>query len=307
MKIRMLVISTIVVSLSASVFAHPMKSGDEHDGSWNWNQLDHAHEAAQPRAISKPITQNVIRGMKGLEGIVKVGECYVPAYVEATCKNETKKVLIKAAYNETEIVAAVTKKVDRKILVDSAKVIEEYVPALYENVSKKVLVEAAHTKWKRGNSTSVQKIVDGDTYCLVKVPARYENKVEKILRIPASTKTRTVAAVYKTYQETVIVTPEITKIVKTYPAVYKTVKKCVEKEAGRYEWRSILCAQNSTTSVLKSFEKALASKGHLITKEVDGVIDAKTTSAIKSYQRSKGLAVDGLVNMDTVKSLGVKY
>jgi len=298
-------IATVVVVSSLSVSAHQLKNEAGHNFGWNWNGASHTHDAVQPQV--KSVTKDIIRGMKGLEGIAKVGECYVPAYVEASCKNETKKVLVKAAYDETEVVPAVTKEIERKVLVESAKVIEEYVPALYENVSKKILVEAAHTEWKRGSSTAVQKVIEGDTYCLVQVPARYENKTEKVLRIPASTKTRTVAAVYKTYKETVIITPATTRIVKTHPAVYNTVKECVEKEAGRYEWRSILCAENSTTSVLKSFEKALASKGHLTTKEVDGVIDNKTTSAIKSYQRSTGLAIDGLVNIDTVKSLGVKY
>lgn len=304
----MFVISVVVAGLIGGVSAHQIKNEAGHNTGWDWNTPSHTHKVA-PGVVAKPaaVPASVIKGMKGLDGIAKVGECYVPAYVETSCKNEMKKVLVKAAYQETEVVPAVTKEVARKVMVEPAKTIEEYIPALYENVSKRVIVEPAHTEWKKGNSTGVQKIIDGDTYCLVEVPARYETKVEKVLRIPASTKTRTVDAVYKTYKETVIVKPATTKVVKTHPAVYKTVEECVEKTAGHYEWRSILCEQNATTSVLKSVEKALSSTGHLLASEADGVINDKTSSAVKAYQRNKGLTVDGLVNIETVKSLGVKY
>lgn len=307
MKANILV-TTALIGFSSAAFAHQLSNEKGHNTGWDWNGASHTHAAPVAyKPAAAPVATNTIKGLKGLDGIAKVGECYVPAYVEASCTNETKKVLVKAAYNETAVVPAVTKQVTRKVLVDSAKTIEEYIPALYENVSKRVLIEEAHTEWKKGNSSAVQKVVDGDTYCLVNVPARYETKVEKVLRIPASSKTRTVDAVYKTYQETIVVTPETTRVVKRNPAVYKTVQECVEKTAGRYEWRSILCEQNATTSVLRNFEKALASSGHLSSSKADGVIDGSTASAVKSYQRSKGLPVDGLVNIETVKSLGVNY
>ncbi|QKQ24356.1 peptidoglycan-binding protein [Candidatus Ruthia endofausta] len=190
-----------------------------HISDWNWNQTNHAHEIANVTERPRIASKEIIKGMKGLDSIAKIGESYVPAYVEASCKNEMK----------------------------------------------------------------------------------------KVLKIPASTKIREVAAIYKTYKETVIVIPAKTRIVKSHPAVYSTIQECVEKTAGHYQWRSILCEQNATTLVLKSFEKALSKSGYLVSNQVDGIINNKTTFAIKSYQKSKGLDIDGLVNMDTVKSLGIKY
>ncbi len=299
----------VVAVASLSVSAHQLSNEKGHNTSWDWNGPSHTHSAvSKPAPTPVPAApKSTIQGLKGLDRIAKVGECYVPAYVEARCENDTKKVLVQAAYEETQVVPAVTKQVVRKVMVSPARTIEEYVPALYESVTKRVLVEEAHSEWRKGNSTSIQKIIDGDTYCLVQVPARYETKTNKVLRIPASTKTKQVDAVFKDYKETVIVTPETTRVVKSHPAVYKTVQECVEKVAGRYEWRSILCEQNATTSVLRSFEKALSDQGHLLSANADGIIDGKTTSAIKAYQKSKGLPVDGLVNIETVKSLGVKY
>jgi hypothetical protein len=291
------------IAIASSSFAHQIQ-GDDHDGAWDWNQPNHTHGDA-PVAVAP--TKQAIKGMHGLDGIAKVGECYTSAYVEGSCTNETRKVLIQAAYEETEVVPAVTKEVEEKVMISAARNIEEYVPALYENIAKKVLVEEAHTEWKKGNFTDTTKSVDGETYCLVEVPARYEDRVEKVLRVPATTKMRTVPAVYKTYKKTVIVTPETTRVTKSHPAVYKTVEECVESVAGHYQWRSVLCSENATTSVLTSFEKALASKGFLSNAQVDGNINDATTDAIKAYQRKSNLKVDGLVNIDTVKSLGVKY
>jgi hypothetical protein len=308
MKNKVIVLTAAFVGFSASVSAHQLPKPVGHTGNWNWNQPTHTHaEPAYTPVVAKPMPAKKISGIQSLDGIAKAGECYVPAYVEASCKNEMKRVLVKESYDDIEVIPAVTRTAERKVMIEPAKTITEYVPALYENVSKRVMVEEAHTEWKRGNFTGTTKSVNGETYCLVSVPERFETRIEKVLRIPASTKNRQVPAVYKTYTETVVVTPATTRVVKTHPALYNTVKECVEKTAGRYEWRSVLCEQNATSSVLKAFESALSKSGHLSSSQVDGVIDNKTEYAIKSYQKSKGLAVDGLVNINTVKSLGVKY
>lgn len=258
------------------------------------------------KTVKKPIVP-VVKGDKRPPATAKVGECFVSAYVQPACQIENKKVLIRKAYNETKIVPAVTKEIVRTVLVSATKTIEEYVPALYETITKRILVSAAKTEWKRGNFSSVQKTIGGETFCLVNVPARYENKSEKILKFPASTKTRIVPAAYKSYLETVVDKPATTRIVKSNPAVYKTVKDCVDNKAGSYEWRSVLCEKNATKSTLTKFEKALSDRRYLNKDKVDGIIDNSTTAAIKKYQKSSGLKIDGLVNIEVVKSLGVKY
>jgi peptidoglycan hydrolase-like protein with peptidoglycan-binding domain len=309
MTIKTIVFSVTLFSFSSALFAHQIVNEQGHVGSWNWNQVSHVHKVVNSSATSKMVSsrRGVVKGAKGIDGIAKAGECYVPAYIETSCKNEIKRVLVRAAYNETKVVPAVTKEIEKRVMVEPAKTIEEYVPALYENVSKRILIEEAHTVWKKGNSTSIQKVVNGNTYCLVNIPARYKTKIEKVLKIPASMKTREIPAVYKTYKEVVIVTPAKTHIIKSHPATYSTIQACVEKTAGHYQWRSILCEQNATISVLRSIEQGLSTEGYLLAKEVDGIIDEKTTSAIKTYQKDRGLSVDGLVNMDVVKSLGIKY
>lgn len=277
------------------------------DSTWNWNE---GNSTVAGDSVTGDLSLNksgIIKGITGLDGIAKAGECYTAAYVEETCSKASKRVMVAPAYDETEPVLAVSKYITKKVIIEQEKTVEEFTPALYENVSKKILVKAEHTVWKKGNFSAIQKIVDNETYCLVTVPASYKEKMEKVLKVPASSKIRTIPAVYKTVKEKVVITPATTRVIKRHPAEYKVVSGCINSKAGHYEWRSILCEQNATTSVLRNFEKALAKKGFLTKSHIDGNIDDVTVDAIKAYQRKSGLKVDGLVNVETVKLLGVKY
>ena len=334
MKTKVLVAT--LIGFSSASFAHQIANEMGHNSNWNWNKINHRHEIASVKsnviasvksnrvasvksnrvasvksnrvASVKSVVSNIlIKGAKGLDAIANVGECYIPRYIDTVCKDEAKKILVANAYNETKVIPAVTKQVKARILLEPAKTIEEYVPALYENVGKKVLVENAKTIWKKGHFTSTTKQVNGETYCLVKIPARYRTEIEKVLKVPSRVETRKVKAVYKDYMKTVIVEPAKMVILKAHPAVYDSVEECVVKQAGHYEWRSILCEENASNDVLTSFERALAKNGVLSAEKVDGTIDDDTFEAIKVYQKNNNLTVDGLVNIETVKLLGVKY
>jgi hypothetical protein len=291
------------VALTVSVNAHQLKGGDEHDSAWNWNQPSHTHDDMPAPVVAEPV-----KTIAGLDAIAKPGECYVTAYVEGTCSKVSKKVMVKEEYVEkscTDCAPLVPKVVKEKIMISPERVIEEFVPALYENVGREVLVTPAKTVWKKGNFSAVTKNIGGETYCLVEEPAVYETIVEKVLVSPATSKKKVVPAVYKEYEKTIYVQAE--QVVKRVPAEYKTIETCVEDQPGHYEWRSVLCEQNATKDVLTTIEKKLAAGNYLTNVAADGVINDATTEALKSYQRANGLKVDGLVSIDTVKSMGVKY
>lgn len=57
----------------------------------------------------------------------------------------------------------------------------------------------------------------------------------------------------------------------------------------------------SSGEEVKELQKALNNAGYSL--EVDGKFGTKTQSAVKSYQKSKGLAVDGIVGNNTWTSL----
>ena len=73
---------------------------------------------------------------------------------------------------------------------------------------------------------------------------------------------------------------------------------------GRMEWQRVLCETNMSRDVIKQIQNALQGAGH-DPKYIDGVIGWRTTDAIKSYQKEKGLAVGGLT-YETIKSLGIQ-
>jgi peptidoglycan hydrolase-like protein with peptidoglycan-binding domain len=70
------------------------------------------------------------------------------------------------------------------------------------------------------------------------------------------------------------------------------------------EWRPILCETNITPEIVMSIQQALREKGHN-PGPIDGVIGSQTMTAVKSFQREKGLAQGGLT-VTTLKELGVK-
>ena len=307
----------IIITFLAIVhnaFGHRISEEDLVNGVKEWRHVEHIHQGgkiyridrAQPnkatkaeeidKAEEKPdkaakkktpsaVIQRIVKGIEGEAQLALAGQCYVPIYVPPSCQYVTKRVLKQQPYNETKLIPAVTKQVERKVLVEEAKIIEEFVPALYEDVKTKKMIEPARAEWKKGNFTPVQKEVDGEIYCLIEIPARYEMTTERVLRVPASTIKKRVPAVYKTYKETVVVKPAQLQVLRQRPASYQQVKECVEQQAGYYEWRSVLCDKNATIETLTEFEQALSDKGYIKQKNVDGVIDEKTVIAIKSYQK----------------------
>lgn len=288
---KILLTVTFAISTIGSVFA-----ADFHDNTWNWN--DGSTGASHVGKLSE--------GIDLLSAIAREGECYIPAIVEADCSVISKKVTTVDSVSYGAIVLpAVTKLIREKVLISKAKVVYESVPALYEYVKSNILISSEKIEWKKGKFTSVQKKVNGTTYCLVKTPAVYEDKVTKRLRVKATTVKRNIPAVYAFYDRIAVIKPTRVKINTKLPATMAKVKGCSEK-AGHYEWRSVLCSENATVSRLKSIESALSKANFLSGKYVDGIIDKTTENAIRKYQRSKGMTVDGLVNIQTVKALGVQ-
>lgn len=294
MKKILLTVATLFVMSSA--IAHETSGEDFHDHEWNWNNGNHGGD--QGGKISE--------GIDLLSAIAREGECYIPAIVEADCSVISKKVTtVDSVSHGAVVLPAITRLIREKVLISKAKVVYESVPALYEYVKSNVLVSPEKIEWKKGKFTSVQKKVNGTTYCLVKTPAVYEDKVNKKLRVKATTVKRNVPAVYAFYDRIAVIKPTRVKINTKVPATMANVKGCSEK-AGHYEWRSVLCSENATVTRLKAVESALSKANFLSSKYVDGIIDKTTENAIRKYQRSKSMTVDGLVNIQTVKALGVR-
>ncbi len=62
--------------------------------------------------------------------------------------------------------------------------------------------------------------------------------------------------------------------------------------------------QGSSGATVKTIQRKLKNWGYY-TGSVDGIFGAKTTAAVKYFQRKNGLTVDGIVGAKTLKALGI--
>ena len=237
------------------------------------------------------------------------------------------KVLVKQASERLETIPAVYGWEEEQVLVKEASYEMQDVPATYDWVEEQVMVKPAATVWKKGGGL-IEKIdnTTGELMCLVETPAVYKTVRKKVMVTPPTTRTIEIPAEYETVKKKVVLKPPTTRTIEI-PAEYKTVKikklvtppkekriaipeeyqtitKTEQVTDGRMEWQRVLCETNMSRDVIKQIQNALQGAGH-DPKYIDGVIGWRTTDAIKSYQKEKGLAVGGLT-YETIKSLGIQ-
>lgn len=252
--------------------------------------------------------------------------------IPAKYEEAQERVVLKPASKRLEVIPATYETVEERVQVRAAGKRIEQVAATYETVSEQVLVSPATTAWKRGaaNSGGATKVDEatGDVLCLVEVPAVYKTVSKEVVKTPASSREVEIPAEYTTVKKQVLKTPpstreidvpaefgtvKVTKLVtpakemKTaIPAEYQTVQRTVQTSAGRSEWRQILCETNSTQAKLTEIQQSLKTAG-FDPGRTDGVMTAKSFSAVQAYQQSKNLPVDSgrYINVATVKALGL--
>jgi peptidoglycan hydrolase-like protein with peptidoglycan-binding domain len=88
------------------------------------------------------------------------------------------------------------------------------------------------------------------------------------------------------------------------PAQYENLQNQVKVADARVERRSVLCETNTTPSKIMQIQRALLASGYSPGR-IDGVIRGNTMKAVNAYQKAKGLPVDGFLNLETVKALGI--
>jgi hypothetical protein len=246
--------------------------------------------------------------------------------IPAKWEDVVEKVIVKEATETIEVIPAEYEWVEEKVLVKSAskKIVE--VPAVYETVKEQVVDQAEHTVWKKGRDP-IENVTEGtgEIMCLVTIPATFKTVTKQMLKAPATVKEVEIPAEYTTLKKRVVKTPATTKKV-AIPAEYKEVKvhklvtpPTVKRTAtpaeyqevshsklvkeGRMEWRTVLCETNTTPDVVVRIQKALTAAGYN-PGPADGVIGAGTHSALRQYQKAKGLAEGGLT-AESLRSLGV--
>jgi hypothetical protein len=237
----------------------------------------------------------------GMEGYVR--EIQIPAQYQTI----SRRVVDQPAAVRTVEIPATYKTVKTRVVDTPATTEEVTIPAVFESVTREVVDKAPSTR----------EIV---------IPAVYRTVERKVVDQPASTRKIAVAPEYETVKRRVIdqpatfreeVIPAVTQVVShqvierpasvreiTVPAQYETLSHQVKVAEGNTEQRAILCETNATPAKIAEIQRALSKAGYA-PGPLDGRLRAQTMHAVNRYQQANGLPVDGFLNLETVKALGV--
>jgi len=266
--------------------------------------------------IATPTGERVLRAST-LNGAAKAGESAgamsgTEGYVReiktpAVYKTVTREVIDQAASVRTIEIPATYKTVKTRVVATPASTQEMVIPAVYKTVTRQVVDQAPSTrefKVPAVYKTVERQVVDtAATTRKIPVPAVYKTVSRRVIDKPASFNVKVIPAVYKTVTRQVVAQEASLREIPV-PAQYENLSYQVKVADGKTEQRAILCETNATPSKIREIQSALKSNG-FNPGPIDGVMRASTMSAVNRYQQSKGLPVDGFLNLETVKALGV--
>lgn len=222
--------------------------------------------------------------------------------------NVSRQVLDQPATVRTIEVPGTSKVIKSRVEVSPAKTEEVLLtPAVYSTISKQVLETAESTR--EVTVPAEYRTVDRqviDTPASVRkipVPAVTQQVPRRVIDRPASVREEVVPAVYKTVTRQVVdAAPSVREI--KVPAQYEDLQYQVKVADARIERRAVLCETNATPAKIMEIQRALQAAGYNPGR-IDGLIRANTMKAVNAYQKAKSLPVDGFLNLETVKALGI--
>ena len=236
-------------------------------------------------------------------------EAYVREVVTpAQFTDVARQVLDQPARVITVEVPGTTKVVKSRVEIIPAKTEEVLIaPAVYGSISKQVLDTPESTREvviPAEYSTVERQVIDTPASVRkIPVPALTQVVSRRVIDQAASVREEIVPAVYTTVKRQVVDVPPQVREIKV-PAQYEDLPYQVKVADARLERRSVLCETNATPSKIMEIQRALLTAGHN-PGAVDGVIRANTMRAVNAYQRANSLPVDGFLNLETVRALGV--
>ncbi|MDO5691316.1 MAG: peptidoglycan-binding domain-containing protein [Pseudomonadota bacterium] len=238
----------------------------------------------------------------GQEGYVR--EIKVPAEYRTV----TRTVVDQPASVRTVEVPATYKTVTTRVVATPATTEELVTPAEYRTVTRTVVDQPATSRAipvPAEYRTVERQVVDQPaTTRKIPVPAITEMVSRRVIDTPATLREEVIPAVYETVSRQVVDQPATTREIDV-PAVYETLTHKVQVSQGSTERREVLCETNATPSKIMEIQRALRAAGYN-PGPINGVLRAQTMSAVNAYQKANNLPVDGFLNIDTVKSLGVQ-
>ncbi len=197
--------------------------------------------------------------------------------------------------------------IKRQVLKSPAGVREEEIPAVYKTVTRQVVDTPARSEEitiPAEYGTVERRVIDTPASTRdVVVPAVYETISRTVVDRPASFREEVIPARFETISRKVIDQPASVREIKI-PAKYRSLSHKVKVADARTERREILCETNANRAKIMQIQRALKEAG-FNPGPIDGILRSQTMAAVNRYQQANGLPVDGYLNMETVKALGV--
>jgi len=224
--------------------------------------------------------------------------------IPAVYKTVTRKVVAKPVTTRKVTTPPQYKTVQIQELVQPASSRTIPIPATYKTVTKRAKVQPASYFWTAANGRNARSRTTKqcDRICLTAIPAAYNKVSKRVVATPARTKMVTTPAKYTTVKIKKLISPASERRM-AIPATYKTVTKKRMVADGYAKWVPIVCKTSMNSTMISNVQQALKSAGYY-RGPIDGVWGSASRSAIRSYQKAKGLPVAGL-SVATMESLGL--
>ncbi len=194
----------------------------------------------------KPACKAAAADAEALPPNAKPGECYAKFYVPPEYKTVTERVMVRAAYEEMEIIPAQYEWVEERVCVKDASEQLRAMPAEFATREVNLQVRPAETVWEvNKNPTCVADTNQParDVFCLVNHAAVHQTLQTQCLAKPAQVERECVPAEYQTIRRQKLVAPATTRKV-CIPAEYAEVQKTIKVCDGKMVWKRVVCDLN---------------------------------------------------------------
>ena len=225
--------------------------------------------------------------------------------VPTTYKKITKKIVLQPAVTKSVAVTPKFKTVKIEEIVSPARVESIAIPAKYKTITQRNKIEDSKYTWSDASAQYASSRIKTqcNKICLTQTPAKYKTVSKQVLVTPASSRMVKTPEKYTMVKIKRIEEPARYKKT-SIPAEYITVITERERTKGYATWMPMICEEMLTVDIIKKVQRALQFQG-FYNGSINGLWNIESKSAVRAYQKAKGLAVTNKLSIETMKSLAI--
>jgi len=276
------------------------------EASYKLVTVPETYKTETEKIMIEPATTVWKKGTRPVERVDNsTGEIVCLVNIPAKYKTVTHRVIDTPATTKRIEIPAVYKTVKVRKLVTPAQEKRSPIAEKYSTITKRVLESDATFHWHEIHDKSMSADSrTGNQICLKETPAKAGSYTKQVVASSPSAKTVEIPAKYKTIKIRKLVVEPSQKTISS-PAQYQTVTKRVKVSEEHMEWVPILCEINFNLDLISELQRKLKAAGYN-PGTIDGVYGGATKSAVRAFQRKKGMPT-GQLTIETLSALGVAY